>query len=883
MKIESHYLDHFVYILVQRFYYQGEQLFNIDDELKGLTHPVTNAQLDPESRDAIEKGFLDKIRYRKSREGSVIVPVSMVSDPRGHEEWYEEWLSSNDNDEGMYYWKRLEDFLSQEFTPKYGPERAGKIIKSIDEATHSIMGKMANPLRTEFNYKGLVLGHVQSGKTANFTALIAKAADSGYKLIIVLAGIHNILRRQTQIRLDRELTGITDVTDPRSYISIPGPAKRWNRFTSAGHDFSIGTNGLFENYCSIDNPSLFVVKKNVSVLDKLIEYFNHASTELRAQLPVLVIDDEADQASVDTNANDPDSDPTRTNRCIRSILKLFPCKTYVGYTATPFANVLIDMQSEHDAFEDDLYPRNFIVSLPQPEGYFGTAELFKSDLSEKFVEAISPEEGDILVSNGKMSVHLSEAIDEFILGCAVRNLRQDRMKPMSMLVHVSRRIDDMKIIKKLIDEYVSEIAGRYYNQALSAPLKDEFRYIWDRFHEDGLAIREQLDLEHFTPDYHQVWDEVGNIFDILRVMELSSDSGDSLDYETGEEIKVIAVGGDKLSRGLTLEGLMTSYYLRESRQYDTLLQMGRWFGYRKGYEDLTRIHTTEGIWSFFEHLALVEDELRSEIYRYEEENMTPLQMAVAIRDHRYLNVTAPNKMGAARARQISYSDSLNQTIWFPLDKPEILRANYHLGDSFIRDINTENGFENINGRGVYLAKQKVPGEWLLESFLNRYTFANREETAGPGLDANRLLKYIFRRLNDTNPELTKWSVAVVGNQKSTKDNPSVKYGDLSLNMIQRSRKHTEHGYNIGVLTEPAHLKINGVSRELRSPQNPLLLLYLVWKGSKAVKFVETDRLRPNVRIDLYRFIDTQKVDLLGIAVVLPKSDYEPENYIGQLL
>lgn len=867
--------------LIDRFDYLGEETFNLDTELGELSNPITRESISQEDIAIIEQAFLDRIQYRRSHDGAVLIPVSVVADPREHEEWYDEWLANNNDNDDSYYWKRLEDFLSRELTSKYGPDKAGKIVRSIDEATLSIMKKLANLQRNTFSYKGLVLGYVQSGKTANFTALIAKAADSGYKLIIVLAGIHNVLRRQTQVRLDRELTGERDIDGPDNYIEMPGAAKTWNRLTTAHNDFSTDNLGMFSNFCQRETPTLAVVKKNVRVLERLINYCQQAPENLRQNMPVLIIDDEADQASVDGNANDPDSDPTTTNERIRSLLRLFPRKAYVGYTATPFANVLIDMSTEHETLEDDLYPRNFIVSLPEPEGYFGTAMIFQGDLSDRFVQ-VAEDEGNELIRHLEMTEHLSEAVDQFIIACAIRNLRGDKMKPMSMLVHVSHRIQVMTVIHAIIRKYVEGIVGRYRDPRLSGILKDQLKGVFDRYIEDASVINSDLDLSNELPDWVEVWAELSNVFDILQVMELNSASHDTLDYTTGEEIKVIAVGGNQLSRGLTLEGLMISYYLRASRQYDTLLQMGRWFGYRQGYEDLTRVHTTDQIWEFFEHLALVEEELRSEIYRYEEEEKTPVQMAVAIRDHRNLNVTAPNKMGAARLKQASYSGSLNQTIWLPLDQPEVLRANYNLGDSFIQKIASRSGFTNINDSGVHLANEKIEGEFILEEFLNKYNFVDKEHTGGPGLDEESLLSYIFRRINDNNSELNEWSVAVVGNAGPTEQNPTIDYGGLPVNRIQRSRKHTERGFNIGVLTEPDHLTIDltpRASRQDRSPQNPLLLLYLIWKDSKAGKFHEIPQF--DQRIDLYRFLNTEKIDVLGLAIDLPESKYEPHNYLGQ--
>lgn len=890
--MEERHVLQLIQNLIDRFEYVGESEFNLNTELDLLTHPITRVPIDREIRNRIDLAFLTRIQYRRSHDGANLLPVSVVSDPRGHEEWYEEWLTTNDNAVGSYYWKRLENFLSHELSRKYGADSAGSVVRSIDDATSAIMSKLASPLRREFTYKGLVVGYVQSGKTANFTALISKAADAGYKLIIVLAGIHSVLRRQTQVRLDRELTGVRDIQGPDNYIELPGAAKTWNRLTTAHNDFTTANLGLFENYCRLETPTLAIVKKNVRVLDRLYEYFSEASIELRCNMPVLIIDDEADQASVDGNANLPDSDPTSTNERIRLILGLFSRRAYIGYTATPFANVLIDMTTEHGVLLDDLYPRNFIVSLPEPDGYFGTSMAFQGDLSERFIFEIPIEvnrqpydETRVLIREGTMTNYLSKAIDEFVLCCAVRNLRGDRQKPMSMLIHVSHRINDMTTVSNIVSNegrtpgYIQSIVGRYNSGNESSILKYHYQDTWNTFIQDAVAINEELGLSNELPNFELIWNELRNVFDVLRVIELNSSSEDTLDYTTGEEIKVIAIGGNQLSRGLTLEGLMTSYYLRASRQYDTLLQMGRWFGYRNGYEDLTRIHTTEQIWGFFEHLALVEAEIRSEIYRYEEEGLTPAEMAVAIRGHRNLSVTAPNKMGAGRPRQVSFSNSLNQTIWFPLNKPETLRANYNLGHSFIQRINSDFGFTNVGASGAFLCNGKVDGQTVLNNFLRRYNFVTRESTGGPGLDAENLLSYIQRRLTDQNSELNEWSVALVGNIHPVASGDPLTYGGIEINRIQRSRKHTERGFNVGVLTNPSDLRIDLYIDEVRSVQNPLLLLYLVWSGSEARTFLDSPKW--DERIDLYRFINTEHLDVLGVAIALPESNFEPNNYIGQ--
>ena len=884
--------DRILSILIGRFK-NNPGNFNLESELN-FKDPVTEIGLSDDQKKLVKSRLLDAIRYKESHDGAKLVPVSMISDPRLHEEWYDEWLASNNDDVGLYYWKRLEDYLSSELTRKYGPENAGKVVRSIDEATKRILSKLADPCRETFSSKGLVVGYVQSGKTANFTALIAKAVDAGYKFIVVLSGIHSVLRRQTQIRLDKELTGMNDLNLDQNFISEPSDAKRWNRITTSRLRRTTSRNGQinlkdlgefdtvnvdpFDSYCRRSSPTIAIVKKNVSVLNKLLEYISQSSLESRKQMPLLIIDDEADQASVDGNANDPDSDPTRTNENIRELLSLFTGKAYIGYTATPFANALIDMKTEHETLEDDLYPRNFIVSLPEPEGYFGTRMIFQSELSDHFVNSID-DEGLELIQTNEMTHLLSIAIDQFLIACTIRNLRGDQNKPMSMLVHISHLTAIHNVLQRIIYDYLELVKEKYNNARATQGLKEQYREVWESYDSDCMKIKDQLDIELSSPCFDDIWIELKNVIDKVQVLELNSSSDDRLDYSEAGELKVIAIGGNQLSRGLTLEGLLISYYLRDSRQYDTLLQMGRWFGYRKGYEDLTRVHTTETIWDSFEHLALVEDELRNEIFRYEEADppITPVDLAVAIRAHRRLNITARNKMGAARFKQSTFSDSLNQTHWLPLDQPDALRSNYNLGNSFITGLNKSIGFTNINNSGVHLANVKIAGEKVLTEFFNRYNFVTKEQTGGPGLDAHNLLEYIYRRLNDN--ELTEWSVAVVGNSNPMGDNQTISYGGLNVNPIQRSRKYTERGFNIGVLTEPNHLRIDLGDDIERLPSNPLLLLYVIWKDSKTTN----PKTNPDYgqRVDLYFGVNSEKVDVLGVAVILPKSRFEHDSYIGQ--
>jgi hypothetical protein len=858
--------------------YKGFSEEELNRFLSKAEHPVTEEKLPIEVSEVVRKNVLEKFNYKESFSDAVLVPISRVHDPRLHEEWYREWLKDNDESHGSFQWHRLRDYIGNELTKSLGGKKSGRIVKSIDSATGLIMRSLPNPRRKDFDYKGLVLGYVQSGKTANFTALIAKAVDAGYKIIIVLAGIHNNLRKQTQIRLDRELTGVKEIETNKTYntvINVPG--RNWERLTNYQvKDFDNKTVNPLYTYTGRKNPLLIVAKKNVHVLNKLIDYFKTAPKDTRDQMPVLLIDDEADQASIDTNANRPDINPTQTNKRIREILNLFSRRAYVGYTATPFANVLIGMNNEHLDLGFDLYPRNFIISLEEPEGYFGPSTLFQSDLSENFIVEVPDDEQTEVLGDFRMTVDLSKAIDSFLFACAIRSLRGDESQHASMLVHVSHLIKNMEIMHDKVYEYVDEIKIRLRTDSVS--LANDLLEIYTKYICSCNEIIRKSGLKNKIFTFEDVLFKLNELIESIEVLNLNSKSDDSLDY-SGKAVRVVAVGGGKLSRGLTLEGLIISYYLRTSSTYDTLLQMGRWFGYRGGYEDLTRIYTTKGLADSFEHLALVEQELRHEISRYEEEELTPSEMAVAIRSHQDLQVTARNKMGSARLRSTSYSNTTSQTTWLPLDNEESLRQNYTLASDFISYVKGETGFRLDHQRNAFISNSYIRGQDVLARFLSRYKFVNKEQLGGPGLDSQSLIDYITRKLDGDKNELSNWRIGIVTNKSPKENNLPVSIGGITINPIQRSRRLTESGFNVGVLTEPDHKKIGLDNSTYRPPDSALLLIYVIWKGSKA----QTQNNSPlkGQRVDLFYNLDESDYNVVGLAIHFPLSPSEPHNYIGQ--
>ncbi|MDF2789105.1 MAG: endonuclease [Neobacillus sp.] len=489
------------------------------------------------------------------------------------------------------------------------------------------MKSLGNPQSMEpFDKRGIVLGFVQSGKTANFTGLINKAYDVGYKLIIVLSGIHNDLRAQTQIRLNQEVIGTVDKEGkPIGVGQIYQTTADFiiTSWTTEENDISSQHGGIR----NLNSPTLMVVKKNKTVLESLRDQLIYHRKLHGLDIPVLIVDDEADQASVDTSDPFKDEDPKTINRLIRQILEIFSRKAYAGYTATPFANLLISTEAVTAEEGNDLYPKDFLVGLPKPKDYCGPEGFFnvEEDAEDKrpsLIRFLREEDTEIFTTIKKKTdadkfeevpPQMREAILAFLLTISIRNLRGYRKTHNSMLIHTSRFKDVQSNVKDEVARTFEAISHQIQYNPRSKVLEE----IMKLYEEDFQATTKDWPGENMIFSWDEVYEELKLVVDIIQVFEINGNSKDALAYNQYKEdgLNVIAVGGDKLSRGLTLEGLSITYYFRNTLMYDTLMQMGRWFGYRKGYMDLCRIYTSEEIASNFEHLAIAMVELREEFDR----------------------------------------------------------------------------------------------------------------------------------------------------------------------------------------------------------------------------------------------------------------------------
>ncbi|WP_019043292.1 Z1 domain-containing protein [Comamonas testosteroni] len=561
-------------------------------------------------------------------------------------------------------WHYWDAYVKQLRTKNFGRE----VIRVLDQDTENILNECGNPQESgPWISKGLVMGDVQSGKTASYCGLISKAGDAGYKIIVLLTGMIEDLRAQSQERLDEGFVGRDSrklLTKDRSDTPIGAgrfSTKRPNVLTSIDSDFLKANQDALGGIPlqNISEPVLLVMKKNVSPLTNLIEFLDSQMKKgvETLDLPLLVVDDEADNASVNGRK---DEDPATINKLIRGLLDRFSRASYVAYTATPFANVLINPD-----VEKDLFPANFVYSLETPSSYLGVTSYFGDDATHK-AAVLHIDDAESLLPYTHKKGHpvaglpesLKDALGVFLLSCAVRDHRQEPLRHRSMLVNASRFTDVQSRVASLLKNelyILSEDIKQYLSN--DAVWKNHASLVW----------LHKLWITHY-PDVGLEWNDLRRtLYEAISSVKVvtvnqKSDESDRLNYSLYEKSRygrrVIAVGGLTLSRGLTLEGLCVSYFYRNSKAYDTLLQMGRWFGYRPGYDDLCRIWVDPDAKGWYSHLAEVVTELRRDITRMHAQRQPPIRFGMRIRSHPdALIVTALNKMRNANKVQVPVSFS----------------------------------------------------------------------------------------------------------------------------------------------------------------------------------------------------------------------------------
>ncbi|QLY81795.1 Z1 domain-containing protein [Clostridium intestinale] len=575
------------------------------------------------------------------------------------DEDYIEWYDSRRAEIELKFWNRYKEYL----TIKKGWNES--VVNTIDKVSNDIVALLGDPkVEGSWKRRGLVIGEVQSGKTANFTAICNKATDVGYDVIIILTGTIESLRKQTQERQDSDLVGFDSykllndrgVDNRRIGVGEINKQIRLMTFTSTRYDFKsaiIENVGLSLDSCK--DTALFVVKKNKKILENLEQWLidHNANENGKIDSSVLIIDDESDNASVNTKEEE---NPAAINKCIRNLLKCFMRESYVAVTATPYANIFINDESSEVAegnFGQDLFPKDFIYCLAPPSNYIGAKDIFLTD--GKYYDSLEviDDAEEVIPTKHKSSFQLSDIPDSlrdsvyhFILVNAIRDKDGDTNSHRSMLVNVSRFTNVQNQLADYLGDWL-ELIRRNLNGFACLPIEESIK---NQYIKDIYEIWKKYDFER---NCSYKWEEIRGEYLIKAIFTIKvqavnqSTRATSLDYSQykNEGLRVIAVGGNSLSRGLTLEGLCTTYFYRNSQAYDTLMQMGRWFGYRPGYENLFRIWMTPTAIEWYGTICNATEELKREISKMNRKKFTPKQFGLKVKeDPQSLIVTARNKM-----------------------------------------------------------------------------------------------------------------------------------------------------------------------------------------------------------------------------------------------
>jgi len=764
---------------------------------------------------------------------------------------YKPWLQERKKEQSLddYFWQRLQMYLADEsILPPL-------IISRLDTVTDELLDYSGNPSDPlPWSRRGMVMGHVQSGKTTNYSALICKAADAGYKVIILLAGITNSLRTQTQGRLDEVFIGRKSVFQQAvpETMSIMNYAtkKRYPHYgTSRDSDFSKAVTSFGVSLTGLSEPIIFVIKKNKSILKNLKEWIPDIDQGDKVDEPLLLIDDEADNASINTS-----KDPTKStaiNTEIRGILQLFRRSTYIGYTGTPFANIFIDPNTNNEMIGDDLFPKHFIKALEPPDNYAGATRIFReSGNLFKSMVGIVDDYIDILPLKHKktddvvdLPESLYKAIRVYILTRAIRCLRGQGDKHCSMMINVSRFNDIQSSVEGLVYTYLTRVKNSI---SISSAM--------------GSKAFDDKNIQDLKTDYDE---EFGNLdIDFLKILpELHSAAttisvrtvnmrGGKLDYEKHEEngLHVIVIGGLALSRGLTLEGLTVSYILRNASAADTLMQMARWFGYRTGYEDICRLYLPESSYDHYEEITDAIEELRSEIDSMEILGRTPEDFGLKVRQSPTgIRITAANKMRASSQLQLSQDYSGKHIEGHAIFNEKAINDKHA---SLVKELFCELGNESVKDDG-YLLWSSVSGKQVQKLILE-FNFTS-ETTHLYKISNTRSLvdDYISDRIGK---DLEFWDIALPVNKKAGADFPEIipgrtlKFRSFTKGMVQnrtlritgtKNRVALQGDAAIGMTDDEKELALDynkhghrGDSKYCMARKRPLLLVHVFKVGSE---------------------------------------------------
>ena len=773
------------------------------------------------------------------------------------------------------YANSYEEYLKNEGMPPV-------IVDTISKSNDEILSLLDDPYKSEsFQRRGLVIGDVQSGKTSNYLSLITKAADAGYKFIIVIAGIHNNLRKQTQQRIDYGFIGREsfDLRKKDKRVKV-GVGLKYGKIPDENypHPISLTTqdadfNSKFANQSQTEigdfnKPVILVIKKNTHTLRSLEKWLRTYNTThqkgSKIDAPMLMIDDESDNASINTNKIE--DDPTVTNNYLRKILNLFSKSCYVGYTATPFANIFIDPESYSDSYED-LFPKDFIYCLNPPSNYFGPQKIFLEDDYERVriplykdeVEAVFPSKHKTTLQVKYLPDSMKNAVLTFVLTKAIRNLRAQSSSHCSMLINVSTFVNVQNQIANHVSSFLRQVGNEvvlngsmgdsHYNETI-----DNFKRIYfNRFVNSALSDEEYPNWQDVLPELVRIFDDSPKDYD-RDVFVVNSKTQKPLDYSEYSRQKrglmAIVIGGFSLSRGLTIEGLTVSYFYRNTQMYDTLLQMGRWFGYRPGYEDLCRIYMTDQAYAWYQHITKAVEDLRDQVARMHQVKATPRDFGLYVQSSDDgLLVTARNKSRRGQRFEVSKSFSGELKELYLLTKDiDIQESNYNLFEDLWSSLKHDQ-VSNITVKSADVFKD-VNTESVIE-FLNRFEAGYKLEAVSFGF--NNAIHYLETIRN----KYPKMDVSFI-----TKGlNNEVQSFD-QINMVERTVFEDENSYKlnkarVGSQQDEKH----GLSNEQLAKEERLTDEELISTGKKKVnKAVIYRKLRNKPLLLLYLIQPKFKVE-----------------------
>ena len=826
-----------------------------------------------------------------------IEPVVAITDTKVRDKkWFTNLKEKEPNT--LKYWNRYYDYMVKK------PSWSLDALRDINDSTDAVLNYMADPsLKIKQDVYGLAFGYVQSGKTAHYIGVLNKAVDAGYKIIIVLAGIHNNLRSQTQIRLEEEFLGydVRGAADDRQNAIGVGVGQSVNYHLSAltSRDEK-GDFNKIKAGTSMNPPFVLVTKKNASVLNQIIKYLKDLPITVKNEkgrkkfttdYPLLVIDDEADQASLNTkdcyNADGTlkeDFNPTTINKHIRTILDLFDCYSYVGYTATPFANIFIPPHANNNKFGKDLFPKDFIINIPRSTKYIGALEYFGLNDRDDQIKAMplyrtidkgkdylgkGTKKDDIV---GPIPEELKTAIKSFVISVAIRNLRGYRNKPNSMLVHIIRYKGQQNIIKRKVEKYFHEEIFSYIRNG-DSEIEENLKTLWEK---DYRPTTENMRLEfgNYMKDipeftWNQIYSEIKRLMKEkeFAIYSINGDSSDTLVYENhkGEPFNVIVIGGDKLARGLTLEGLCVSYFTRSSNTYDTLMQMGRWFGYREGYLDLCRLYTTKLLNRYFIDISRATEDLVRQIeYMGRVVRQTPLQFGLGVESNPELLISSRNKLRTGKNMKRDFSLHMSQTRVIDIDSNQF-NENFAAVENLIYLMGNPAEEDEIKQR-VY-RKIGMHKYWFDVSGYDIATFLESYQTTNTATKANS--KYMSDYIKDqiSVGGLTSWTVCLFNYRDSGKPSFNIaNLKDIGAGLTREKLEYTdgETACDLHTLTSKDQeymdmsveekkdielyrkqgLDAKEIRKKIRKRENGLLLLYPIGNVEPLTREMEKKHSKP---------------------------------------